>query len=267
LERLEPDDLIEYDVASQDDSMIELPDDFVLREIFEVDLTPEGIAAFTNKWGPMVPYGKNRLACLRGVHYRSDAYDDEADLRRWLEVVDKVLDQRAAEWIIPVHLIKLHVMYLRGMAAHLKVYFDGGDLEDYQVAYVSHGLNEPHQESTAWMWFESILNAALTPYHAHVNSDPALTGALTGGRPMPTLYQACALQIYNYIVEGVPFSRCANETCRGLFTKQRGRAQYGEDNGGWNRSKGVKYCSHRCAKAQSERERRRRLRREATPSK
>ena len=72
---------------------------------------------------------------------------------------------------------------------------------------------------------------------------------------MLSLYGVCCLQLYNHIVEEAPYKECANETCRRLFVRQRGRAEHGQ-----YRTIGVKYCSRDCARAQAQREHRRRKR-------
>jgi hypothetical protein len=61
------------------------------------------------------------------------------------------------------------------------------------------------------------------------------------------------LQLVNDLAEEVPYLRCANESCGRLFVRQRGRTEHGG-----NRMRGVMYCSNTCARAQYQRERRRR---------
>jgi len=92
------------------------------------------------------------------------------------------------------------------------------------------------------------LNAALTVFAPHI---------VTEDVQVPSIYNVVAAQIINDIHDGTQILTCQNETCRRKFTKQRGRAEYGA-----YRSKGVLYCSKTCAKAQAQRELRRRRRTE-----
>ena len=73
---------------------------------------------------------------------------------------------------------------------------------------------------------------------------------------MPSsLAAALMVQLHNLMVDGLQIRRCANETCGRPFTRQRGRALKGQ-----YRNTGVIYCDAACAKAQMQREYRRRKR-------
>ena len=76
-----------------------------------------------------------------------------------------------------------------------------------------------------------------------------------------SLYSILCLELFNHMAEASEYRVCANETCGRFFVRQSGRALHGQ-----HRSKGVKYCSAECAKAQAQRQYRRRNRKRRPPN-
>jgi hypothetical protein len=69
----------------------------------------------------------------------------------------------------------------------------------------------------------------------------------------PPLYATLCLELFNHIIENAAYRVCANEPCQRMFVRQSGRAQHGQ-----HRTRGVRFCSSTCARAQSQRDYRRR---------
>jgi hypothetical protein len=68
-----------------------------------------------------------------------------------------------------------------------------------------------------------------------------------------TLLDALVIQFFNDVADGVSYKTCANEPCQGLFVNQIDRK--GQRH---SRRNGTLYCSPRCARAQAQRNYRRR---------
>ncbi|MDH3262250.1 MAG: hypothetical protein OEM81_03790 [Acidimicrobiia bacterium] len=93
-------------------------------------------------------------------------------------------------------------------------------------------------------FFTTELNRLLKPFTPTVGF---------GKNLRPTLLDALVIQLFNDITAGITYKTCANETCRGLFVHQIDRTLDRHA-----RSKGTRYCSPQCARAQAQRQYRRR---------
>ena len=99
------------------------------------------------------------------------------------------------------------------------------------------------------------LDDGLAPYSPHIRtfSEGQEPADLWGGEV--GTWHVCCLELFNHIVEDAKYTTCANERCGRLFVRQEGRALHGQ-----HRTRGVKYCSRECARAQAQRDYRRRKR-------
>jgi hypothetical protein len=122
----------------------------------------------------------------------------------------------------------------------------------------------PRTPFSAASLLSEYLGPGLAPFHPDVLHESWMDERWTGEsrqppyRTSPPLYFVCCLELYNHIVEEATYKTCANETCGRLFIRQEGRAMHGQ-----NRTRGVKYCSTECARAQAQRAYRRRQRAQA----
>ena len=89
------------------------------------------------------------------------------------------------------------------------------------------------------------LNGALTIFAPRL-----IAPGMVYGDQEVTIFNLAALQIASDIRDNVQIRICQNANCGREFTRQRGRAVFGE----YRMSGAVKYCSHNCARAQNMRD-------------
>lgn len=104
-------------------------------------------------------------------------------------------------------------------------------------------------EQGAWRLLVAYLNTGLEPFQARVI--PSSRERTAGIFPVE-LYSAGCQQLFNFIVTGATPRQCENATCGRTFVHQLG----GEGN--WHRTKGLRFCSPECARAEAQRQYRRR---------
>lgn len=183
-----------------------------------------------------------------------DVPDDAAGLVHFMRAWGLLVDLPREGLVVDMGEARWRLWELQSMARHLIAYRDG---DDEALVEAWFPLERPAQVSQAWTRFQDTMNRALRPFGVHVRLGPDDSAALS--RPVPNLYNATALQLAQYLSSDEPIVRCGNERCRRPFTVQRSeRRRYTSS----HHVAGVRYCSHNCAKAQSERDRRARRRQE-----
>ncbi len=228
---------------------VDLPPDFAIREVLDVDMTSEREQVdFASRWGPPTGYG-GELA------FRNPFLSDIAS--PYIRAIKEAKARLGRDDLVSLAGIDLGLRILRSLARHLLAHLEGQGDEAIIAAWAdaaTHSTENPVDLNYAWFLWDYYINRGLRVFTVHVRTDnPVYPTDLL--RPPALLYDACCLQLTHYVASEATVVRCANERCRRPFTRQRGRAR---EDYGQHRSRGVRYCSHLCAKAQSERDRRRR---------
>jgi hypothetical protein len=221
----------------------ELPDEFYLRVLkdYDADSSLEEIADLVRKYGQL---------CLDDYAEWDGGWMGNWEQRSMFAEWRREYAADHDETFMPPDSL-LHLWEGRPHLDTFRFLRDGwivasatGDLADYHRLF--EGL--PHAGSlreTVKDWVNG-LNKGLGLVHPKIQHPLAdEVGA--------TLYGASCLQLYNHIVEQAQYKVCANESCGQIFVRQQGRAGAQQ-----RKSEGVKYCSNKCARAQAQRELRKR---------
>lgn len=154
-----------------------------------------------------------------------------------------------------VYKARERLLTIRAIVAHWEAHQTANE-RGIVAAWVDNGFDKPPTVGVAWDWWADALNGALEPFRAHVevvSEDKHGSRHHGWDRPQVTSYAAMAAEVLNDIATGTEWRHCANEPCDKLFARQQGRAEFGQ-----YRTRGVRFCSKGCAKAQMQRELRRR---------
>jgi hypothetical protein len=246
-------------------SSVGLPDEWVLRELPRLDLdNPATFVGLYQTFGPLVPLPDQLELLPREAFGTVGVVDAERAVKRWSRARFRELVKSSGHVLreeqlsaasrhmtaVSLTVLRHHLDFLRALVGHVVAYQRRRPLAK---AWRDVTLNQPVSSADeAWLLFEVVMNAALRPFSVNVT-------ATKRERPFrhAPLYSIAALQIFNVFVEGLPVLTCANERCSQFFQRQRGRARKGQ-----YRTEGVMFCSHQCADAQRQRDRRRRQQKE-----
>ncbi|MEV6847232.1 hypothetical protein [Actinoplanes sp. NPDC051411] len=225
----------------------ELPTDFYLRELMDLQCDDlEAIKDLISKFGSFSSYKledldgeATHLADSTQIELPDDDYYENGYHRSNLTVHLEEAQRAIETWIASQIEHGLEDL-VEEYATEDALYEAQSALPEYQT--MSDLRNHLIDERVEHMG--ATLNAALKIFSAGI-------GELS--ERQPTIYAVSFLQMYNHLTEQATLRRCANEPCSNVFVRQRDRADHGQ-----NRTTGVIYCSHGCARAQAQRQLRRR---------
>lgn len=224
---------------------VQVPDELYLREVLALDLTDEdALLKFVEDYGPLgYEPEKSCLPYLIPDHVLDELkiglhYDTEIDVLRQ-SVASVQAHLRSIRDAVRLYQVQTAQMTLE----ELKEKWELGEL----------GVDCPTDGPAVDSMLAVIVNQGLMPFQVGIRLVSSDAEPWEMGLTAPDIYSCLCLQLFNHIAEEAIYLTCHNERCRRLFVRQQGRSEKGR-----HRTTGVMYCSDYCARAQGQRELRKR---------
>lgn len=229
-----------------------LPDDFVLQELFACDLdSPEAIRDLIEQYGVVMVGGLDAFEYLPRAETRRPGSPHGA-----VEIATEIYLATVGghpSTLVSVEGVRLHLRAARAMTRHFLASEEEDD-DGIIQAWPAEGFRTPKSLGMAWNWWQDHMNAALSVFQMYVEVAGPDGSEYGWQLKQPTLHNACALQLAQYVASDMRVLTCANDRCRKSFTRQRTSSKR-RHNADQFHTSGVLYCSRECLKRKSERER------------
>jgi hypothetical protein len=233
-----------------------LPEELFLRRAQQIPLNDlDAVVGFMNDFGPLTEPSWYREFPESELSSELNESLEGARARWWNSRTQGQFESDPSGVdpdLTPIFAASDRLRILRALVDQWAAYREG-KRGAASAAWETHGFESPVSDSHAWQRWADCLNAAVRPFRIGVNVE--MEGVRMHEPGPVTAYSALMLQLFNAVARQAIWRRCLNETCGNLFERQTGRAEQGQ-----YRSRGVKYCSRSCAKAQMMRDYRRRQR-------
>ncbi len=219
------------------DLLAPLPPEWVLRELVDADLDDDAaVVELLERRGIITSPYFDRAYVPQDLHERLAPPPDMAEQRRddWWEGRNDGTVEDARWWLKTARAMARTWTYVQVGKDPVSPW----DAEGFVTV----------AENDLWPQFTLALDAGLRPFRARAEFQRNLAGQhLMFGAPRVGLYSAACRQVFNLIVNDESAREC--EKCGRIFVHQIGGSTQGR-----YRSKGLKFCSVRCARAETQRQ-------------
>jgi hypothetical protein len=238
-----------YSARDEDIHSVELPDEFFLRELMDLDVRDfSAFIQFQKEYGRLE--SQRHIDGIIPIEYEIGPSGTIPIPAPWLEQVQLQpwadYDHRTESYQ-QLGVVYEEALVLRDAVRVWLFLRDRMDFEELRESWESDIVPRPKSPEDAVSHLSEVLNFGLMPFSPWVRFEGIPLGVGEGWEePFEGLFGAVCIQLFNALLEVVPVSKCANENCKRFFQKQRGRAQSPVDQR-W--TKGVEFCTAHCAQA------------------